>query len=279
MTASAATSSTATSSNHSTILYAEADGVARITLNRPDKLNSFSDEMFRELQHALDRVKASAAREGGVRVLVLTGAGRGFCAGADLSVIDPHRVGETDLGVMLERNYNPLILRLRAMTVPVLCAVNGVAAGAGASLALAADITLAAQSASFVLAFARIGLVPDAGATFFLPQRIGRARAAGLAMLGEKIDAETAERWGLVWKCIADADFASTVDAYAKRLASAPTRALIATRELLDAAENNTLEAQLSAEREAQSTAGRGADFQEGVSAFRDKRPAQFKGR
>ncbi len=279
MTASAATLSTATSSNYSTILYAEADGIARITLNRADKLNSFSDEMFRELQHALDRVEAAATREGGVRVLVLTGAGRGFCAGADLSVIDPDRVGETDLGAMLERSYNPLILRLRALPVPVLCAVNGVAAGAGASLALAGDITLAAKSASFVLAFARIGLVPDAGATFFLPQRIGKTRAAGLAMLGEKIDAETAERWGLVWKCIADADFASTVDAYAKRLASAPTRTLIATRELLDHAENNTLEAQLSVEREAQSTAGRGADFREGVSAFRDKRPAQFKGR
>jgi len=268
-----------TAPDYSTILHAEADGIARITLNRPDKLNSFSDEMFREIQDALDRVEASCAREGGARVLVLTGAGRGFCAGADLSAIDPDRIGATDLGAMLERSYNPLILRLRALPVPVLCAVNGVAAGAGASLALAGDITLATKSASFVLAFARIALVPDAGATFLLPQRIGKARAAGLSMLGEKVDAETAERWGLVWKCVADADFASTVDAYAQRLAIAPTGALIATRELLNAAENNTLEAQLAAERAAQATAGRGADFREGVSAFRDKRPAQFKGR
>ena len=266
-------------SDYSTILYAESDGIARITLDRADKLNAFSDEMFREFQQALDRVEASAAREGGVRVLVLTGAGRGFCAGADLSAIDPDNLAATDLGTMLERSYNPLILRLRALPVPVLCAVNGVAAGAGASLALAGDITLATRSASFVLAFARIGLVPDAGATFFLPQRIGKARAAGLAMLGEKVDAETAERWGLVWKCVNDAEFSSTVDAYAKRLASAPTRALIATRELLDAADSNTLAEQLSAERSAQSVAGRGADFQEGVAAFRDKRPAQFKGR
>ena len=269
----------AATSDYSTILYAEADRIARITLNRADKLNSFSDQMFREIEHALGRVEASAAREDGIRVLVLTGAGRGFCAGADLSAIHPDKLGETDLGAMLDRNYNPMILRLRALPVPMLCAVNGVAAGAGASLALAGDITLATRSASFVLAFARIGLVPDAGSTFFLPQRIGKARAAGLAMLGEKIDAETAEQWGLVWKCIDDAEFASTVDAYARRLASAPTRALIATRELLDAAANNTLEEQLSAERDAQSAAGRGADFQEGVSAFRDKRPAQFKGR
>ena len=268
-----------TASDYSTILLAEADGIARITLNRADKLNAFSDEMFREIQDALDRVVASCACEGGARVLVLTGAGRGFCAGADLSVIDPDNVGATDLGTMLERNYNPLILRLRTLPVPVLCAVNGVAAGAGASLALAGDITLAARSASFVLAFARIGLVPDAGATFLLPQRIGKARAAGLSMLGEKIDAETAERWGLVWKCVDDAEFASTVDAYAQRLAIAPTRALIATRELLNAAENNTLQEQLSAERTAQAAAGRGTDFQEGVAAFRDKRPAQFKGR
>lgn len=268
-----------TTSDYSTIVHAEADGITRITLDRADKLNAFSDEMFREFQDALDRVEASAARDGGARVLVLTGAGRGFCAGADLSVIDPDDIGTTDLGAMLERNYNPLILRLRAMPVPVLCAVNGVAAGAGASLALAADITLAARSASFVLAFARIGLVPDAGATFFLPQLIGRARAAGLALLGEKVDAETAERWGLIWKCVADAEFATTVDAYASRLASAPTRALIATRGLLDHAGNHTLEQQLSAERTAQFHAGRGADFQEGVWAFRDKRPAQFKGR
>ncbi len=264
---------------YTTIAFEESDGIARITLHRPDKLNAFSEAMFGELQHALDRVDASAAEDGGARVMVLTGAGRGFCAGADLSAIDPDRIGDTDLGVMLERSYNPLILRLRKMTVPVICAVNGVAAGAGASLALAGDITIATRSASFVLAFARIGLVPDAGATFFLPQRIGRARAAGLAMLGEKVDAETAERWGLIWKCVDDPEFAYAVDALATRLAGAPTQAVMATRRLLDAAEVNDLAAQLDAERHAQATAGRGADFREGVAAFRDKRPAQFKGR
>ncbi len=264
---------------YSTIAYAQADGIARIRLDRADKLNVFSAEMFDDIERALDVVEDSAEHEGGVRVLVVTGAGRGFCAGADLSIIDPDRIADTDLGAMLERSYNPLVLRLRALPVPVLCAVNGVAAGAGASLALAGDITIAAKSASFVLAFARIGLVPDAGATFFLPQRIGKARAAGLAMLGEKIDAATAEHWGLIWKCVDDAEFAGAVEACAKRLAIAPTRALIATRELLNAAENNTLKEQLSAERDAQSAAGRGADFREGVSAFRDKRAAQFKGR
>ena len=264
---------------YETIRFDESAGIVRITLDRADKLNAFSEAMFRELQDALERVDASAARDGGARVLVLTGAGRGFCAGADLSVIDPDNIGATDLGDMLHRSYNPLVLRLRRMTVPVICAVNGVAAGAGASLALAGDITIATRSASFVLAFARIGLVPDAGSTFFLPHRIGRARAAGLAMLGEKVDAETAERWGLVWQCVADEDFAAAIDALAKRLAIAPTRAIVATRALLDAADDNGLEAQLDAERVAQSSAGKGEDFREGVAAFRDKRPAKFRGR
>jgi 2-(1,2-epoxy-1,2-dihydrophenyl)acetyl-CoA isomerase len=265
------------------LTYAEADGVARITLNRPDRLNAFSESMFVELRAALDRVEASAAADGGARVLVLTGAGRGFCAGADLASIDPDRFAASgtppDVGLVLERDYNPLALRLRQLPVPVLCAINGVAAGAGASLALAGDITIATRSASFVLAFARIGLVPDAGATFFLPQRIGRARAMGLAMLGEKIDAETAERWGLIWQCVDDDAFATTIDAYAKRLAVAPTRALIGTRALLDAAETATLAEQLVAERMAQAEAGRGADFKEGLLAFREKRPARFTGR
>ncbi len=259
--------------------YREEGGIATVTLDRPDKLNSFSTSMFDALMDALDRVAASAARDGGARVLVITGAGRGFCAGADLSAIAPEEIGSLDLGAMLESRYNPLILRLRAMPVPVICAVNGVAAGAGASLALAGDITIAARSASFVLAFARIGLVPDAGATFFLPQRIGRARATALAMLGEKVDAETAERWGLVWQCVDDASLAATVDALARKLAAAPTQALVATRALLDAAETNTLAGQLAAERAAQSKAGYGADFKEGVTAFREKRSAVFRGR
>lgn len=265
-------------SEGNTILYGEDAAVATITLNRPDKLNAFSADLFTAMMAALDRVDAAAA-EGRVRVLVITGAGRGFCAGADLSAIAPGGIGALDLGAVLETSYNPLMLRLRAMPVPVVCAINGVAAGAGASLALAGDIAIAARSASFVLAFARIGLVPDGGATFFLPQRIGRARASGLAMLGEKIDAQTAERWGLVWQCVDDAAFAATVAALAQRLAQAPTQALVATRALFDAAETNTLAAQLAAERHAQSKAGYSADFAEGVTAFREKRPAVFKGR
>ncbi len=267
-----------TDTAYTSIVYGAADGIARLTLDRPDKLNAFSETMFREMRDAIDRVEAAAA-DGSVRVLVVGGTGRGFCAGADLASIDPASLGSADLGIVLERDYNPFILRLRALPVPVLCAVNGIAAGAGASLALAGDLAIAARSASFVLAFARIGLVPDAGATFFLPQRIGKAKALGLAMLGEKVDAETAERWGLVWECVDDADFAARVDAYAKRLAAAPTAALVATRKLFALAEVNTLVEQLAAERVEQAEAGRRADFSEGVTAFREKRPAVFDGR
>ncbi len=259
------------------IRYGEADGIARLTLHRPERLNAFAEGMFREIRGALDRVEAAAAA-GRVRVLVVTGAGRGFCAGADLTQLDPAALGGADIGEALERDYNPLILRLRALPVPVVCAVNGVAAGAGASLALAGDLTIATRSARFVLAFARIGLVPDAGATFFLPQRIGKARALGLALLGESIDAETAERWGLIWECVDDADFATRVDHYARRLAAAPTRALIATRALFSGAEHRTLADQLAAERALQMEVGRQPDFREGVAAFREKRTAAFTG-
>ena len=259
------------------IRYHQTEGVATLTLHRPDKLNAFSADMFREMRDALDRVEAAAAT-GDVRVLVVTGAGRGFCAGADLAAIAPAALGTSDLGLVLERDYNPFVLKLRSLPVPVLCAVNGVAAGAGASLALAGDVTIATRSASFVLAFARIGLVPDAGATWFLPQRIGKARALGLAMLGEKIDAATAESWGLIWACVDDADFPSTVDAYAKRLAAAPTRALVATRELIDRAQDHPLIDQLGAERAGQARMGLLPDFTEGVTAFREKRPPVFRG-
>ena len=259
------------------VLHVERDGVATLTLNRPDKLNAFSSPMFAALTDALVRIEAAAA-DGRVRVLVITGAGRGFCAGADLSAIAPEGIGSLDLGAMLETTYNPFIRRLRSMPVPIVTAVNGVAAGAGASLALAGDVVIATRSANFVLAFARIGLVPDAGSTFFLPHLVGRARAAGLAMLGEKVDAETAERWGLIWQCVDDDAFATTVDALAKKLAVAPTRAIVATRMLLDTADSNTLDEQLAAERVAQSKAGYGGDFKEGVTAFREKRPATFKG-
>lgn len=267
-----------TDADYTSIAYREADDAAWLTLNRPDKLNAFSDAMFRELRDAIDRVEAAAA-DGRVRVLVIGGAGRGFCAGADLASIDPASLDGTDLGTVLERDYNPLVLRLRELPVPTLAAVNGVAAGAGASLALACDIAIATRSASFVLAFARIGLVPDAGATFFLPQRIGKARALGLAMLGEKVDAATAAAWGLIWACVDDADFTATVESYAKRLAAAPTQALVATRALLALAESNELRDQLAAERVEQAKVGRQPDFKEGVTAFREKRAAVFRGR
>ena len=267
-----------TDADYTSIAYREADDAAWLTPNRPDKLNAFSDAMFRELRDAIDRVEAAAA-DGRVRVLVIGGAGRGFCAGADLASIDPASLDGTDLGTVLERDYNPLVLRLRELPVPTLAAVNGVAAGAGASLALACDIAIATRSASFVLAFARIGLVPDAGATFFLPQRIGKARALGLAMLGEKVDAATAAAWGLIWACVDDADFTATVESYAKRLAAAPTQALVATRALLALAESNELRDQLAAERVEQAKVGRQPDFKEGVTAFREKRAAVFRGR
>ena len=215
--------------DYATIVYREAGGIARLTLNRPKKLNAFSDTMFREMRDAIDRV-ATAAVDGRVRVLVIDGAGRGFCAGAPTSrrSTRPRSATRTS-GPCSSATTTRSCSRCANCRSPVVCAVNGVAAGAGASLALAGDLVIAARSASFILAFARIGLVPDAGATFFLSQRIGRARALGLAMLGEKIDAATAERWGLVWACVDDADFAATVDAYAQRLAIAPTRALVAT--------------------------------------------------
>ncbi len=193
-----------------TILYESRDGIARITLNRPDRLNSFNDAMHAQLREALDRVKADAS----VRVLLLTGAGRGFCAGQDLSdrAVAPGGPA-VDLGASIERNYKPLILTLRSLPMPVVCAVNGVAAGAGANIALACDLVIATKSASFIQAFCKIGLIPDSGGTYWLPRLVGTARAMGLAMLGDKLSAEQAEAWGLIWKCVDDAQFAATVDA------------------------------------------------------------------
>jgi 2-(1,2-epoxy-1,2-dihydrophenyl)acetyl-CoA isomerase len=257
------------------ILYAIEGGVARLTLNRPDRLNSFNDAMHEEVRDALSRVKASAD----VRVLLVTGAGRGFCAGQDLSdrAVAPGSE-PVDLGASIERNYKPLVLSLRALPLPVVCAVNGVAAGAGANIALACDIVVAAKSASFIQAFSKIGLIPDAGGTYFLPRLVGSARAIGLAMLGDKLSAEQAAAWGLIWKCVADVEFPATVEALVQQLSTAATRGLAATKQAIYAAGGNTLEAQLDLERDVQRVLGLSADYREGVSAFTSKRQPRFSG-
>jgi 2-(1,2-epoxy-1,2-dihydrophenyl)acetyl-CoA isomerase len=258
------------------ILFARDAGIARITLNRPDRLNSFTDAMHAELRDALAQVKSDAS----LRVLLLTGAGRGFCAGQDLSEREvPPGAEPVDIGATIERNYKPLVLTLHALPMPVVCAVNGVAAGAGANVALACDIVVAAKSAIFIQAFCRIGLLPDAGGTFFLPRLVGSARAKGLALTGDKLAAEQAAEWGLIWKCVDDSELSATVEALLQQLASAPTRALAATKEALHAAAGNTLKTQLDVERDLQQALGRSADFKEGVAAFRAKRPPRFIGR
>jgi len=261
---------------YNTILFDITDGIARLTLNRPDKLNSFTAEMHGEVRAALDQVKS----EPSVRVLVLTGAGRGFCAGQDLSDRDVAPGGEAvDLGKSVEQYYAPLVLALRALPVPVICAVNGVAAGAGANLALAGDIVVATKSASFVEVFCKLGLIPDTGGTYFLPRLIGTARAMGLAMLGEKLTAERAESWGLIWKCIADERFAEEVNTLATHFASAPTLGLAKSKQLIYASGMNTLDQQLQLEADTMRELGYSNDYREGVSAFLEKRSPAFKGK
>ncbi len=256
-----------------TVLADLTDGVATITLNRPEKLNAFTESMHRELVHLLDRIELDRA----IRAVLITGAGRGFCAGQDLN----NRVGiETvDLGDSLDRLYNPLVRRIRKLERPVVCAVNGVAAGAGANVALACDIVLAARSASFIQSFVKLGLVPDAGGSFILPRLVGRARAMGMAMLGDKISAEQAADWGLIWDVVDDAELMNEARTLARHLAKQPTYGLGLIKRAINASATNDLDQQLGLERDLQREAGRTEDYQEGVSAFLERRPAVFKGR
>ena len=262
---------------YNNILMEFRDGIVRLTLNRPDKMNSFNAAMQAELRDALDRVQADLS----ARVLVLTGAGRGFCAGQDLADADVRFIpGEMppDLGDVVERQYKPLVMRLAQLRVPTVAAVNGVAAGAGASLALACDMVIATQSASFILPFAKIGLVPDTACSWLVPQRLGHARAMGLAMTGQKLPADKAAQWGLIWESVADDAFAAAVTAAATQLASMPTKALVRTRQAMLAAHTHSLEQQLSFEALMMRELGHSADYVEGVSAFLEKRPAKFTG-
>ncbi|MBS0390749.1 MAG: 2-(1,2-epoxy-1,2-dihydrophenyl)acetyl-CoA isomerase [Proteobacteria bacterium] len=258
------------------ILFSVEAGVARLTLNRPDKLNSFTGAMHSEVRTALDRIQGDTS----IRVLVLSGAGRGFCAGQDLA--DPQMAAldgrMPDIGNVVENHYKPLILRLQNLRVPTIAAVNGTAAGAGCSIALACDLAVASDKASFLQAFSRIGLVPDTGGTWFLPQRVGMARAMGLALLADKLPAAKAAEWGLIWECVPDAEFIARIDALAAQLASMPTKALVRTRQAMHAAPTHTLEQQLSMEGGFMRELGWSHDYAEGVRAFMEKRAPHFTG-
>lgn len=250
-------------------------GIAKITLNRPDKLNSFTEAMHGELAEALGQVEAK-----GARVLVLTGSGRGFCAGQDLSERQMSAgAAPLDLGETVGKFYIPLVRRLRALPAPVVVGVNGVAAGAGANLALAGDIVIAKQSASFIQSFARLGLIPDTGGTYVLPRLVGQARAMGLAMLGDRLSAEQAAQWGLIWQCVPDEAFDARLTELAEHFAAAPTKGLAYTKRALNQSLNHTLDEQLNLERDLMRELGATEDYAEGVSAFLAKRNPLFKGK
>jgi 2-(1,2-epoxy-1,2-dihydrophenyl)acetyl-CoA isomerase len=258
------------------VLVSVEGGVQTITLNRPDKLNALNPQMHELLREALER----AAGDEAIRAVLLTGSGRGFCTGQDLAERDVSPgAPPIDLSVSLGAYYNPLVRRMRALPKPIVCAVNGVAAGAGANLALACDIVIAARSAAFVQAFSRLGLVPDAGGTYFLPRLVGTARAMGLALLADKLSAPDAAAWGLIWRCVDDAELAAEARALAERLASGPTRGYGSLKRALYASAGNSLDAQLDLERDLQRELGLTADYREGVTAFKAKRVPQFKGK
>ncbi len=252
-----------------TIGFEVADGVATVTLNRPDKLNSFTPELHRELAAALDEIE----RDARVRAVLLTGAGRAFCAGQDLSSLDMPTVGDT-----IERLYNALVRRFRNLPKPIVCAVNGVAAGAGANLALACDIVLAGRSATFIQAFSKIGLVPDTGGTYFLPRLVGSARALALTLLAEPVTGEQAAAWGMIWRAVDDAQLMDEARGLARRLATQATKGLGLTKQALNRSLANDLETQLAVERELQIAASRTDDCREGIAAFLAKRPPAFTG-
>jgi 2-(1,2-epoxy-1,2-dihydrophenyl)acetyl-CoA isomerase len=260
------------------VLVSTNGPVRTLTLNRPAALNSFTAAMHAQLLPALN----AAAEDSSIRAVVITGAGRGFCAGQDLN--DAGMVGgvggdEIDVGAVIERHYRPLATRIRTLPVPVIAMVNGVAAGAGANMALCCDFVVAARSASFIQAFSKIGLVPDCGGTWLLPRLVGRARALGLAMTGDKLPAEEAERMGLIWRCVNDAELVPTVQALALKLSALPAKALAETRRVIDDAMPMDFAAALTSEANTQRELGRGHDFAEGVAAFLAKRPPRFKDR
>jgi len=253
-------------------------GAVRVlTLNRPSALNSFTQVMHAELRAALE----TAARDDEVRAVVLTGAGRAFCAGQDLNdpAMAPDVEGRADIGAVIEANYKPLALKLQQMPVPVIAAINGVAAGAGANLAFCCDLAIAARSASFIQAFSKIGLIPDCGGTWLLPRLVGRARALGLALTGDRLGAEEAQRIGLVWEVVDDGALMEAALSRAEKLAALPTRALVATRHAFDAAQSLTLEDALGLEARVQRELGHAPDFAEGVAAFQQKRSPRFSDR